>query len=107
MAKVGRCVEATEVETVLPVQTWKEKRLRYEWVEPPSPHFLMNWNFYEGPNQMFIEDVDDLGITVTARWALMEKTPEQLAEYLNNWLAKCETGTWKPSGHGGRRLQST
>lgn len=105
-AKVGKCVEATDVEAVLPVQSWQEKRLRFEWAEKPSAEFLMNWNVYEGPNQMFVEDLDDTGVVVTVRWALMQQPPEKIAEYLNNWLAKCESGTWKPSGIGGRRLQT-
>ncbi len=106
MAKVGKCLDTTNVEAVLPVQTWQEKRLQFEWAEKPSAEFLMNWNFHEAPNQMFVEDITDTGIAVTVRWALMEKPPEKIAEYLNNWLAKCETASWKQSGGGGRRLQT-
>jgi hypothetical protein len=29
--KVGRCVEAVDVERVLPIGTSQEKRLRFEW----------------------------------------------------------------------------
>jgi len=106
-AKVGKCLESVDVESVLPVQTWQEKRLRFEWLEKPSDKFLANWNYLQAPNQMFVEDIDETGIVVTVRWALMQQPVEKIAEYLNNWLAKCDALDFKKSGIGGRRLQPT
>jgi hypothetical protein len=103
--QVGKLVSAEDVEQVLPVGAWKEKRLRFEWVNKPSPAFLMNWNYYEAPNSMFVDDLDEAGISVTVRWGLMNQPPETIAELINNWLQQCETGAWKPSGPGGKRLQ--
>ncbi len=105
IGKVGQCVEVVDVERVLPVATSKEKRLRFEWEQLPSEDFLMNWNFRMEPNQMFVEVLDEKGITVTVRWGLMDKPPEKIADVINRWLEQCETGTYKPSGGGGYRLQ--
>ena len=105
--KIGNCLEIRDVEHVSAVGPWQEKRLRFEWREIPSARFLMNWNYYEAPNQMFVENVDGRGIVVTVRWALMKAPPAQLAELLNRWLEQCQNLTFKKSGSGGRRLQPT
>lgn len=105
IGKVGKCVEAVDVERVLPVATTTEKRLRFEWEQLPSEAFQMNWNFHMEPNQMFVERLDETGLTVTVRWGLMGQPPEKIAELINGWLEKCETGTYKRSGDGGNRLQ--
>ena len=105
--KVGKALDVTDVEQVTPVGTWTEKRLRYEWAHRPSARFLMNWNAYEAPNQMFLEDLNETGLTLTVRWALMKETPDQLAARLNRWLDECENLTFRKSGGGGRRLQPT
>lgn len=105
IGQVGECLGVEDVEVELPVQTWQEKRLRFAWANPPSARFQMTWNQFEAPNSLFVEDLSDTALTVTARWALMKETPEQIAARVNRWLEKCETGTWKPSGQGGRRLQ--
>jgi hypothetical protein len=102
--KVGKCVENVDVERVLPVGSAQEKRLRFEWEQKPSEKFLMTWNQDMEPNSMFIEDVNDEGITVTVRWALMKETPEQIAARLNHWLEQVEEGKFRRSGIGGRHL---
>jgi hypothetical protein len=102
--KVGKCVENVDVERVLPVGSAQEKRLRFEWEQKPSEKFLMTWNQDMEPNSMFVEEVNDEGITVTVRWALMKETPEQIAERLNRWLEQVEEGNFRRSGIGGRHL---
>jgi hypothetical protein len=102
--KVGKCVEVLDVERVLPVGSAQEKRLRFEWEQEPSEKFLMTWNQDMEPNSMFVEEVNDEGITVTVRWALMKETPEQIAERLNRWLEQVEEGNFRRSGIGGRHL---
>jgi hypothetical protein len=102
--KVGGLMESTDVEMVLPVATSQEKQLRFAWTEMPSQDFLMTWNQAMEPNSMFIEELDDAGITVTVRWALMKETPEQIATRLNRWLAKVEGDTYRHSGVSGRHL---
>ena len=102
--KVGQFIESVDVENVLPIGTTQEKRLRFAWEKLLSKEFLMNWNQVMEPNSMFIEDVDENGITVTVRWALMKETPDQIRERLNRWLEKVETGTFRQSGIGGRHL---
>ncbi|NIY13492.1 MAG: hypothetical protein GWM98_00665 [Nitrospinaceae bacterium] len=102
---VGDCVEVIDVERVLPVSTANEKRLRFCWKQKPSAEFLMTWNRFMEPNSMFIEDLDETGLTVTVRWGLMKKSAEEIAVQINAWLEKCETGTWKKSGAWGRRMQ--
>ena len=104
VGKLGKFVESVDVERVLPIATAQEKRMRFEWEQAPSSRFLMNWNKSMEPNSIFIEDVDDAGMTVTVRWALMKETPEKIRELLNRWLEKIETGTFRPSGEGGRRI---
>jgi hypothetical protein len=104
MATVGQHLESVDVEKVLPVATATEKRLRFAWAEPPSREFLMNWNHRMEPNSMFIEELDEHGLTVTVRWALMQETPEQIRERLNQWLAKVAGGTYRRSGRSGQRL---
>ena len=78
--------------------------MRFAWETLPSKEFLMNWNQYMEPNSMFVEDVDETGITVTVRWALMNEPPEKIRERLNRWLEKVETGSFRRSGIGGRHL---
>ncbi len=102
--KVGNCVEAVDVERVLPIATSQERRLRFTWQELPSKEFLMNWNQHMEPNSLFVEDIDDQGITVTARWALMKEAPEQIAARLNRWLALVEQNRFRQSGGDGRHL---
>ena len=102
--KVGKCVETVDVERVLPIDTAQEKRLRFEWEQLPSDHFLMSWNQYMEPNSIFVEDICDEGITVTVRWALMKETPEQIAARLNRWLEQVEEGKYRRSGISGRHL---
>jgi hypothetical protein len=104
--KVGKCVETVDVERVLPspVGTSQEKRLRFEWEQKPSERFLMTWNQNMEPNSLFVEDVNDEGIAVTARWALMKETPEQIAARLNRWLEQVEEGKYRHSGISGRHL---
>jgi hypothetical protein len=102
--KVGALIESTDVEMVLPVATSQEKRLRFGWEELPSKEFLMTWNQAMEPNSMFVEELDDAGITVTVRWALMKETPEQIAERINRWLAKVEGNAYRHSGISGKHL---
>jgi hypothetical protein len=102
--KVGKCLDVTDVERVLPVGTSQEKRLRFAWEQKPSEAFLMSWNQYMEPNSVFVEDVSDEGIVVTVRWALMKETPEQIAARLNRWLAQVEEGKYRHSGISGRHL---
>jgi hypothetical protein len=102
--KVGKCVETVDVEKVLPIDTAQEKRLRFEWEQPPTEHFLMSWNQYMEPNSIFVEDISDEGITVTVRWALMKETPEQIAARLNHWLELVQDGKYRHSGISGRHL---
>jgi len=102
--KVGKCVEAVEVERVLPVATAQERRLRFIWEAPPSREFLMTWNQHMEPNSIFVEDMDDQGLTVTVRWALMKESPEQIAARLNRWLQMVEGGRFRRSGLEGRHL---
>ena len=102
--KVGKCVEVVDVERVLPVGSSREKRLRFEWEQPPSERFLMTWNQAMEPNSMFVEEINDEGITVTVRWALMQETPEQIAARLNRWLQQVEESKFRPSGISGRHL---
>jgi hypothetical protein len=89
---------------VLPVATSQEKRLRFGWDEVPTKEFLMTWNQAMEPNSMFVEELDENGITVTVRWALMKETPEQIAERINRWLAKVEGNGYRHSGISGRHL---
>jgi len=102
--KVGKCIETVEVERVLPIATSNEKRLRFAWELRPSQEFLMNWNQHMEPNSLFVEDIDDQGITITVRWALMKETAEQIAARLNRWLAMVEQGGFRRSGVEGRHL---
>jgi hypothetical protein len=102
--KVGEFVESTDVEMVLPVATTQEKRLRFTWEALPSKEFRMSWNQAMEPNSMFIEELDDDGITVTVRWALMKETPEQIRDRLNRWLEKAEGNAYRQSGISGRHL---
>jgi hypothetical protein len=102
--KVGKCMETVDVERVLPVSSAQEKRLRFEWEQKPSENFLMTWNQHMEPNSIFVEDINDEGITVTVRWALMQETPEQIAARLNHWLEQVEEGKFRPSGISGRHL---
>lgn len=102
--KVGPWVESTDVEMVLPVATSQEKRMRFGWEELPSKDFLMTWNQAMEPNSMFIEELDEQGITVTVRWALMKETPEQIRDRLNRWLEKVEGDAYRRSGISGRHL---
>ena len=103
-AKVGQHIETVEVEKVLKIATTKEKQMRFAWETVPSADFLMNWNQRMEPNSMFIEDLDEQGIVVTLRWALMTATPDQVRERLNNWLAKVEGSSYRSSGEHGRHL---
>ena len=102
--KVGEFVEGTDVEMVLPVATTQEKRLRFAWETLPSKEFLMNWNHAMEPNSMFIEALNDAGITVTVRWALMKESPEQIRDRLNRWLANVEGDAYRHSGISGKHL---
>ena len=102
--KVGPFLESVDVENVLPIATSKEKRMRFAWEALPSKEFLMNWNQCMEPNSMFIKELDETGITVTVRWALMNEPPEKISDRLNRWLEKVETGTFRQSGIGGRHL---
>ncbi len=102
--EVGKLIEAVDVETVLPVATSQEKRLRFAWETLPSKEFLSTWNQAMEPNSMFVEELDGNGITVTVRWALMKETPEQIAERINRWLVKVEGGAYRHSGISGRHL---
>jgi hypothetical protein len=102
--KVGKCLEVVDVERVLPVATAQEKRMRFEWESLPSREFLMTWNQSMEPNSMFVESIDERGITVTVRWALMKEPPEKIAERINQWLEKVEEGKFRKSGVGGRHL---
>jgi hypothetical protein len=102
--KVGRFIESVDVETVLPVATSQEKRLRFAWEKLPSKEFLITWNQAMEPNSMFVEELDENAITVTVRWALMKETPEQIAERINRWLEKVENGGYRHSGVQGRHL---
>ena len=102
--KVGKLIESTDVELVLPIATSQEKRLRFGWEELPSKEFLMTWNQAMEPNSMFIEELDEQGITVTVRWALMKETPEQIAERIDRWLAKVEGDAYRHSGISGKHL---
>ena len=102
--RVDKLLEETEVELVLPVATTKEKQLRFAWERRPSERFRMTWNQRMEPNSMFVNDVNDTGITVTVRWALMSEPVEKIAERLNRWLEQVEEGTYRCSGTGGNRL---
>ena len=102
--KVGKLLESTDVELVLPIATSQEKRLRFGWEELPSKDFLMIWNQAMEPNSMFVEELDENGITVTVRWALMKETPEQIAGRIDRWLAKVEGNGYRHSGVQGRHL---
>jgi hypothetical protein len=102
--KVGKLIESTDVELVLPIATSQEKRLRFGWEELPAKEFLMTWNQAMEPNSIFVEELDENGITVTVRWALMKETPEQIAERINRWLEKVEDGAYRRSGISGRHL---
>jgi hypothetical protein len=102
--RVGKCVEVADVERVLPIATAQEKRLRFEWERKPSDAFLMNWNYYMEPNSMFVEEIDERGITVTVRWALMKESPEKIAALINRWLEQVEEGKFRKSGWSGTRI---
>jgi hypothetical protein len=102
--KVGEFLGSEDVEMVLPVATTQEKRLRFRWEAMPAPEFLMNWNQAMEPNSMFIEELDDAGITVTVRWALMKESPDQIRDRLNRWLAKVEGDAYRHSGISGKHL---
>jgi hypothetical protein len=102
--KVGKLIESTDIELVLPIATSQEKRLRFGWEELPSKEFLMTWNQAMEPNSMFVEELDENAITVTVRWALMKETPEQIAERINRWLAKVEGDAYRHSGISGKHL---
>ncbi len=104
IGKVGSCIEAVDVERVLPIGTTQEKLMRFSWEQTPSDKFLMTWNQFMEPNSMFIERVEDHEIAVTVRWGLMKQPSEKIQELLNAWLEKVETGTFRPSGIGGRRI---
>jgi hypothetical protein len=104
MTEVGQHLETVDVEKVLPIATTQEKRLRFAWEQLPAKEFLMNWNHAMEPNSLFIEALDDAGITVTVRWALMKKSPEQIRDRLNRWLAKVEGDTYRRSGIAGKHL---
>ena len=102
--KVGQLIESTDVEMVLPVATSQEKRMRFGWEELPAKDFWMTWNQAMEPNSMFVEELDEHGITVTVCWALMKETPEQIAARLNKWLAKVEGDAYRRSGVSGKHL---
>ena len=102
--KLGRFVESVDVEKVLPIATAQEKRMRFDWATPPSDNFLMTWNQFMEPNSMFIEDVNEQGMTVTVRWALMQKSPDEIMRRLNDWLEQVEDGKYRHSGVPGRHL---
>ena len=104
MAKVGQHLETVDVETVLPIATSQEKRMRFAWAELPSKEFLITWNQAMEPNSMFVEELDENGITVTVRWALMKETPEQIAARIDQWLAKVESEGYRHSGISGKHL---
>ena len=101
---VGKCIEVTDVERVLPIATSKEKRMRFEWERMPSAEFLMTWNQFMEPNSLFVEELDEKGIAVTVRWGLMAQPPEKIGALINNWLEQTEDGQFRRSGIGGRRL---
>lgn len=71
--KLGKFVESVDIERVLPVGTAMEKRMRFEWETRPSDKYLMSWNQLMEPNSIFVENVDEKGMTVTVRWALMKE----------------------------------
>ncbi len=102
--KVGKLIETVDVEKVLPIATANEKRMRFEWEQQPSERFLMAWNQSMEPNSVFIEALDDTGITVTLRWGLMKQPPEKIRDLLNRWLEKTEQGEYRRSGNSGRHL---
>jgi hypothetical protein len=102
--KVGEFLGSDDVERVLPVATSQEKRLRFAWEQLPSKDFLMTWNQAMEPNSMFVEELDENGITVTVRWALMKEKPEQIRDRLNRWLEKVEDDAYRHSGVSGRHL---
>ena len=102
--KVGQFIESVDVETMLPIATSQEKRLRYAWETMPSKEFLITWNQAMEPNSMFVEGLDENGITVTVRWALMKETPEQIAGRINRWLEKVEGKGYRHSGISGKHL---
>jgi len=102
--KVGKFIESVDVETVLPIATSQEKRLRYAWETMPSKEFLITWNQAMEPNSMFVAELDEQGIVVTVRWALMKETPEQIAARINRWLEKVEGNGYRHSGISGRHL---
>jgi hypothetical protein len=102
--KVGKLIESTDVEMVLPVATSQEKRLRFGWDELPSKEFLMTWNQAMEPNSVFVAELDENSITVTVRWALMKETSEQIRDRLNRWLSKVEGDAYRHSGISGKHL---
>jgi len=102
--KVGEFLRSEDVETVLPIATSQEKRMRFVWETLPSKEFLMTWNQAMEPNSMFVEQLDEQGITVTVRWALMKETPEQIRDRLNRWLENVEGDAYRHSGISGRHL---
>ena len=102
--KVGQFIESVDVETVLPVATSQDKRMRFAWEALPSQDFLMTWNHAMEPNSMFIEELNEQGITVTVRWALMKETPEQIAERIGRWLQQVEGDSYRHSGVSGKHL---
>ncbi len=104
LPKVSQLLEQHEVERVLPVGISKEKQLRFAWDSPPPEKFRMTWNQHMEPNSMFVEDVTDHHLTVTVRWGLMNQSTDHLRDLINNWLAKCHTGSFKKSGNPGRHL---
>lgn len=104
MAKIGQHIETVDVEKVLPIAASNEKWMRFAWDVKPSAEFLMTWNQRMEPNSMFIDDLSDEGIAVTLRWGLLNAPPEKVRDYLNNWLAKVEGGSYRHSGVRGAHL---
>lgn len=102
--KVGELISSDDVERVLPIATSKEKLMRFAWETKPSAKFLMTANQFMEPNSLFIERLDEEGITVTVRWGLMTQTPEKICEMLNRWLAQVKEGKFRRSGGSGRHL---
>ena len=102
--RIGQLIESLDVERVLPVATNNEKRLRFAWETQPSREFVMNWNQHMEPNSLFVEDVDEQGITVTVRWALMNESPEKIRDRLNRWLEMVERRKFRHSGQSGKHL---
>jgi hypothetical protein len=104
--KLGKCVSMEEREVVYPepLGTAKEKVVRFEWEQPPSPNFLMTYNQFMEPNSAFVEQADNEGMTFVLRWGLMSQPEDKVRDLLNNWLARCESGTYRRSGISGRHL---